>query len=197
MPHIHIQPDQHDMTVSAYIIMREGEEWKCLVHMHRKFEKLLQIGGHIELDETPWQSMAHEIEEESGFKLAELDVLQFNNRPLKTSGNINHPTPISLNTHYVGDDHYHSDLMFGFIASSRPRQLVSEGEADDLRWLTLEQLQVAAVGGSALTDVYEAYAYILNNLDSYTRMAAHCFSTDKPTNGGLTYKSGKPSDERA
>ena len=67
MPHIHTAPNQHDMTVSAYIILRDGEDLKCLVHLHKKVGKLMQIGGHIELDETPWQSVVHELFEESGY----------------------------------------------------------------------------------------------------------------------------------
>ncbi len=61
MPHLHTAPNQHDMTVSIYIIHRVGDEWRCLVHMHRKLGFLMQVGGHIELDETPWQSVEHEL----------------------------------------------------------------------------------------------------------------------------------------
>ena len=77
MPHIHTEPDQHDMTVSAYIVRTDSAEPLCLVHMHRKIGKLAQIGGHIELNETPWQSIAHELEEESGYTLenATLEML--------------------------------------------------------------------------------------------------------------------------
>lgn len=75
MPHIHTQPNQHDMTVSAYIVRKENDEWKYLVHFHKKIEVLMQIGGHIELDETPWQTVAHELEEESGYTPYELTVV--------------------------------------------------------------------------------------------------------------------------
>lgn len=110
MPHIHTEPDQHDMTVSAYIIRRENDDWKCLVHFHRKIEKLMQIGGHIELNETPWQSVAHEIEEESGYEIKQLQVLQPTTRRVTEVSNLSHPVPFSMNTHNVGDDHYHSDM---------------------------------------------------------------------------------------
>lgn len=61
MPHIHTKPDQHDMTASAYILRQENGVWKCLVHFHKKVEKLMQVGGHIELNETPWQTITHEL----------------------------------------------------------------------------------------------------------------------------------------
>ncbi len=35
----------------------------------------MQVGGHIELDETPWQAVEHELREESGYTLAELSSI--------------------------------------------------------------------------------------------------------------------------
>jgi len=49
MSHIHTQPGQHDMTVSAFIVRQVDGEWKCLVHLHKKAGKLMQVGGHVEL----------------------------------------------------------------------------------------------------------------------------------------------------
>ena len=116
MPHIHTEPGQHDMTVSAYIVRTDQKEPLCLVHMHRKMGKLMQAGGHIELGETPWQSVAHEVEEETGFRLAELKVAQHNTDRTVEVASINHPTPFDMNTHSVGNNHFHSDLCYGFVA---------------------------------------------------------------------------------
>jgi 8-oxo-dGTP pyrophosphatase MutT (NUDIX family) len=105
MPHIHTRQNQHDMTISAYIVWWDSNDWRCLVHFHKKVEVLMQIGGHIELDETPWQTVAHELKEESGYNLEDLDVLQYTSDSLKEAGNITHPTPLLVNTHNVGNDH--------------------------------------------------------------------------------------------
>lgn len=191
MPHIHTDPNQHDITVSAYIVLEQDNLYKCLVHFHRKIEKLMQIGGHIELDETPWQSIAHELEEESGFGLDELSVLQYDEGSPKQSHNINHPTPFSMNTHNVGGDHYHSDLCYGFIASKLPSQAVKEGESSDLRWLTIDELKNAASSGDALPDVYDIYLYLLSQLDKLNRVQAQGYSLKKPLNQGVVYKRGQ------
>jgi len=45
----------------------EGAEPRIILHKHRKLNKLLQFGGHVELDETPWQAVLREIAEESGY----------------------------------------------------------------------------------------------------------------------------------
>lgn len=197
MPHIHTKPDQHDMTASAYILRQENGVWKCLVHFHKKVEKLMQVGGHIELNETPWQTIAHELSEESGYSLAELQVLQHTADRLPESRNITHPVPVLMNTHNVGDDHFHSDLCFGFVALTYPRSAVKEGESADLRWLTIDELESCAKEGAALEDVAHMYRFILDHLDTYARVSAESFSLDKPVDAGLVYLRGSAAEARS
>ena len=66
MAHIHTQPGQHDHTASAYIIRTDLDTPRIMLHLHRKIGKYLQFGGHVELNETPWQAVVHELREESG-----------------------------------------------------------------------------------------------------------------------------------
>lgn len=196
MPHIHTEPDQHDMTVSGYIVRKEGDAWKCLVHYHKKLDALMQIGGHIELNETPWQSMAHELAEETGYELKELDVLQFVDEPVKESGSITHPTPLTINTHNVGNDHYHSDLCFGFVAADVPQGRVVDGESLDLRWMTLDELEDGVKMGEVLQDVVYIYRYLLRHVDTLKLLPADSYSLEKPRNTGISYKRGAPVSNR-
>jgi 8-oxo-dGTP pyrophosphatase MutT (NUDIX family) len=76
MAHIHTEPNQHDFTASAFIVRDDMDEPRVLLHMHRKLGRLLQPGGHIELHEHPWDSIAHELQEETGYMLADVEVLQ-------------------------------------------------------------------------------------------------------------------------
>ena len=64
----------------------------------------MQIGGHIELDETPWQSMAHELGDETGYQLPELTLLQPFDTVPSIGDAIVHPVPFLVNTHNVGND---------------------------------------------------------------------------------------------
>lgn len=192
MPHIHNEANQHDMTISAYIVRKERGAWKCLVHFHKKIEALMQIGGHIELDETPWQTAAHELEEESGYGLSELDVLQYTPDRLRESDNITHPTPFLINTHNVGNEHYHSDLCFAFEAKFLPQQSVASEESADLRWLDIEQLRLGSEDGTVLKDVYYIYDFLIDHSDQLVRVPATDFSLEKPVSIGLTYKRGAP-----
>lgn len=143
MPHIHTQPGQHDMTTSAFIIRMIDEVPHLLLHLHKKHGKLLQPGGHVELTETPWQAIAHELEEETGYSLGELDILQPKGMMTSLAGIVMHPVPSTLNTHLIDNQqepHYHTDMAFTFVAANAPARQPHEGESQDLRWLTLEEI---------------------------------------------------------
>jgi 8-oxo-dGTP diphosphatase len=187
MPHIHTAPGQHDMTVSAYVVRHVNGEWFCLVHMHKKIDMLMQIGGHIDLDQTPWQALAAELREETGYELAEVSVLQpFAGVPEITDAVV-HPAPLLMNTRDVGGGHYHSDTCYAFVATAEPKGALAENESADLRWLTLAELQDASKNGEALQDTVEIYTYLLAHLENLTLVSASSFSLAKPTKG-ITYK---------
>ena len=152
MPHINTAPGQHDHTASAYIFkihpyddhfQKTGSlKPLMLLHMHKKLKKLLQPGGHIELNETPWQTMKHELLEETGYDLSQLSIMQ----PLETvptlanKDSILHPVPYVYNTHKVTDEHFHTDIGYLFVTQEFPNHEVGEGESTDLRWVTQEEL---------------------------------------------------------
>lgn len=192
MPHIHTQPDQHDITVSAWIVLRENEEWKCLVHYHKKMDVLMQVGGHLELTETPWQAMTHELMEESGYDLSELAVLQFTKDHITGTDNIPHPTPFAMNTHLVGDEHFHSDISYGFVATDKPSSNTADGESDDIRWMTQAELDDGVANGTVLQDVAETYRFLLAHFDKYQQVPADTYPLEKPSVAGTTYKRGRP-----
>ena len=163
MPHIHTANGQHDHTVTAYIIRTDTSEPMALVHMHKKLHKLLPVGGHIELSETPWQAMAHEIQEESGYELSDLVLLQPVSRIKHLSGVALHPYPLNVNAHSITRTHFHSDMAYGFIASSEPSGSIEDAESTDLRWLTQTEL-----GGLQEPDIF------LNTKETYSFMFTEC-----------------------
>lgn len=175
------------MTVSAYIIHDDDGEWKCLVHMHKKIDKLMQIGGHIELTQTPWQALAAELSEETGYRLDDLKLLQPSAALTSVTDAVVHPVPFLENTHDVGGGHYHSDRCYAFIATDFVKSNAAKGESADLRWLSLGELELEGANGTALQDTTDIYRYLLENMDSYNLVDPTAFSLSKPTKG-ITYK---------
>lgn len=142
MPHIHTAPGQHDHTISIYIIRTDFRQPKILLHMHRKTNLYAQFGGHIELDEHPWQTAARELEEETGYTLDSLQLLQPAERLQKMTRAIIHPQPVAHATmQYPGTErHSHTDVVYAFIATDEPESQPHDGESTDLRLFTRKEL---------------------------------------------------------
>lgn len=117
MPHIHTEPEQYDFTVSAYII--NPVDRTVLLHKHKLLGIWVQPGGHVELNENPWQALKHELLEETGYNINTLMVLQ---PTMQFTGLVEtvHPTPLVYRTHEfpTGDNkHFHTDAAYGLVAS--------------------------------------------------------------------------------
>ena len=165
MAHIHTNPGEHDQTASAFIVRTDREKPELLLHTHKKLGVLLQIGGHVELNETPWQAVCHEIVEETGYSLDQLDILQPKLRMESLDGAVLHPLPLVHNTHNfdTAGTHKHTDVSYAFVTDSEPNNLPSEGESTDFRWVDIEQLKalekrnifenVRKIGEFVLTDI--------------------------------------------
>ena len=165
MGHIHTEPGQHDQTISAFIVREDFDKPKLLLHMHKKLHVLLQPGGHIELNETPWQAISHEVAEETGYRMDQLQILQPAERLKAISGAVLHPTPLVYNTHYFDTEgtHRHTDVSYAFVANGEPALELSEDESSDVRWLSLEEL-MALNPNEIFENVREIGAYTLSTV---------------------------------
>lgn len=162
MAHIHTQPGQHDHTISAYILLEEpGQPLRVLLHEHKKLNRWLQFGGHIELYENPWQALTHEIEEESGYQLRQLQLLQPPSRLQSANPQQFHPLPVSYNTHNFDDDnpgqHYHTDLGYGFLTSETPSVDIGDDESEVVQAFTIEELGTLSLP----VTVYETIVFLM------------------------------------
>ena len=107
MAHIH---EKIDFTVAIFVV----HDGKILLIHHRKLDKWLPLGGHIELDEDPEQAALREAKEESG-----LDVELLGERPPTTSpGTRALIAPRFLDIHRISDTHEH----IGMIYWARPKR---------------------------------------------------------------------------
>jgi len=164
MAHIHTGPGQYDLTVSAYIV-RTGDIPRILLHKHKTLGVYIQPGGHVELNETPWQAIIHELREETGYDMDQLTILQPYLRPPVLSGDDLHPQPVCLRSFpFEGlPAHYHTDITWAFVTEEEPRHDVGEGESHDLRWVTREEL-LAIPSDQTYEDVRQVGLYILDQL---------------------------------
>lgn len=106
----------------------------------------MQFGGHVELNENPWQTFLHELVEETGYQASQLTLLQPHERMQVHHGAELHPQPVCINTHEVIPGHNHIDICYAFIANQAPAGLPGEGEATEFKLFSKPELE-------ALTDV--------------------------------------------
>jgi 8-oxo-dGTP pyrophosphatase MutT (NUDIX family) len=145
MSHLH---EKIDFTVAIFVV----HAGKILLIHHRKLDKWLPLGGHIELDEDPEQAALREAKEESG-----LDVELLGERPPTTGpGTRALITPRFLDIHRINETHEH----IGMIYWARPKAgsarcatpdasgqrgvrtnlTLATGEHHDIRWCSAEEL---------------------------------------------------------
>lgn len=129
MAHIH---EKIDFTVAIFVV----HDGKVLLIHHRKLNKWLPLGGHIELDEDPEQAALREAREESGF-----DVELLGERPPTTEpGTRALIGPRFLDIHRISDTHEH----IGMIYWARPKGgtlALAEAEHHDIRWCAPDELE--------------------------------------------------------
>lgn len=129
MAHIH---ERIDFTVAIFVV----HEGKVLLIHHRKLDKWLPLGGHIELDEDPEIAALRETKEESG-----LEVELIGERPPTTEpGTRALIAPRFLDIHRITDTHEH----IGMIYWARPRDgalTLSVDEHHDIRWCSAGDLE--------------------------------------------------------
>ena len=172
MPHIHTKPGQHDLTASAFIIrVEENQPPKVLLHRHKLLHKLLQPGGHVELNENPWQAIIHELREETGYDVHQLKVLQSApNVPqnLDVSA-LFLPLPVIITSHQFADlNHFHDDLAFAFLTTELPKAREDENESHEFHWLSLAE--ISALNGNddeIIPNVREIAQYVLENFNDW------------------------------
>jgi 8-oxo-dGTP pyrophosphatase MutT (NUDIX family) len=128
MAHIH---EKIDFTVAIFVVQRD----RILLIHHRKLDRWLPLGGHIELDEDPEIAAVREAKEESG-----LDVELLGERPPTTEpGTRALIAPRFLDIHRITDTHEH----IGMIYWARPRNgdlTLAPAEHHDIRWCSAAEL---------------------------------------------------------
>jgi len=128
MAHIH---EKIDFTAAIFVV-RDG---KVLLIHHRKLDKWLPLGGHIELDEDPEIAALREAKEESG-----LDVELIGDRPPTTGpGTRALISPRFLDIHRITDTHEHIGMIYWARPKNGSLQL-SADEHHDIRWCSTEEL---------------------------------------------------------
>ena len=125
--------------LSTVYIVKDG---KVLLRFHDKLKKFIPLGGHIEQDELPCESVIREAKEESGFDIELIDNSKYKSKNIIQN--------IGLNLDIIKPDHHHINLAYvGRIKGGVQREKCDEGT--ELKWFSGEEL----VEGNTFDNVKE------------------------------------------
>ena len=143
MAHIH---ELIDFVVNIYIVFED----KVLLIHHKKLDRWLPIGGHIELDEDPEEALFREVKEECGL---EIEVLA--ERPSIQSEETKFlPSPTFLDIHKISQSHRHIALCY-FAKAKSDKVVLNKEEHNEIRWFSEAELDNPAFN---LTPAVKFYA---------------------------------------
>ncbi|HVT04734.1 MAG TPA: NUDIX hydrolase [Thermoanaerobaculia bacterium] len=137
------------ITASAFIVHPATR--RLLLHHHRRLNKWLQMGGHVEPGETAAQAALREGSEESG--LRSLRFLQNNVLDLDI-----HPIPAGKGE----PDHHHFDVRYLLATEDVDSIRPDPAESIDLRWFGLDEA-ANLMGEAGSLRVTEKIRRILKN----------------------------------
>ncbi len=120
------------MCVTIYVFNLEGSQ--TLLMNHRKLGKWVPPGGKIDPNEIPDVAAIREVKEETG-----LDVKLIGEVAPVPGGYIR-PFGVQLNEVIPGAKE-HIDLIYVAVPIGNTKLQVSEREAADLKWFTIDETQ--------------------------------------------------------
>ena len=127
MPHIHYQ---YDFVIVVFIV--HGD--KVLLVNHPRYGKWIPMGGHVELNEDPEETLFREIREETG-----LTVEVIGGKPTFGPGDAKPVyAPRYIDVHEANAPHKHISLVY--FATSKSGNFTLSGEHTAIEWLGLEDL---------------------------------------------------------
>ena len=131
MAHIH---DKIDFTVAIFVVF----QGRVLLVHHRKLNKWLPLGGHIELDEDPEETLIREVKEETGLEVEFID-----SKPsVKWPGTKFIHAPNFIDVHEANPPHKHIALTY-FLRAKHGKSVKSD-EHTQMRWFSQKDLEKEA-----------------------------------------------------
>lgn len=131
-----IKPVRH--FVSTVYIVRDG---KVLLVWNKSVGSFIPIGGHVEENELPCDSVVREAKEESGFDIELIGDPEVGKESISKTGakRVSIPQNFLIGLDVIKPNHHHINLSYvGKISGGE--ELENSDEGDALKWFSLDEL---------------------------------------------------------
>lgn len=132
-------------TVTGYVVNKD--KTKLLLINHKKLNKWLPAGGHLEENEVPHEAAEREVLEETGITVTLLDM---GDPDFELQGVVDDqiPRPYAMFYQIIpkntkDDEHIHLDMLYVFEADEAHQTNAQLDEVSDVRWWTKEEVLVS------------------------------------------------------
>lgn len=142
---------KREYTATCYIFKDE----KVLFVYHKKFQKWMPPGGHVDPNETPQEAAVREVLEETGLTV----------QLISDESHLHYPNVTSLTRPYMClleeipaykniEAHQHIDFIF-LAEVIGGTEKVNSDESDALRWFSYEELLTLSPGVDLFSEVFD------------------------------------------
>ena len=126
-PYSRTQFDPGHITASCYVI---DSDRRLLLHHHRRLNRWLQMGGHVEVDEDPEDAALREGSEESGLEDLTLAIDGIFDLDI-------HVIPAAKGE----PEHRHFDVRYVARTATPDAIVIDRAESNDVAWVPLERAE--------------------------------------------------------
>jgi len=132
-----------DFVCSIFLFSEIENELKLLLLHHKKLNRWLIPGGHIEESENPVEAIKREVLEETGIQDFELVSMIHKDKTTYSDASFVFPPEFifeeNIKKHKNTPEHIHVDMIYiGKVKDGDLKLIVSE--SNDIRWFNLQEI---------------------------------------------------------
>ena len=121
---------ERHLNVTVYVTNKEG---KFLFIRHKKLQKWLPPGGHIEENEIPDVAALREVKEETGL------IVELQGERFPRESDCVRPYGIQMNVIKEGE-HEHMDLIYWAKPINEDELVFNEEETESINWYSIDEI---------------------------------------------------------